>query len=53
LAPPTCQFFHYRVAAVIVGIFEVLLTLGALITSLGRRRGEKTSVLLGYWQTSS
>ena len=46
LAPPTCQFFHYRVAAVIVGIFEVLLTLGALITSLDFFI---TTRLVGIW----
>uniref|UniRef100_A0A915MWM7 Uncharacterized protein n=1 Tax=Meloidogyne javanica TaxID=6303 RepID=A0A915MWM7_MELJA len=34
MAPPTCQFLHYRDAAVIVGIFEVLMITGTLFGSL-------------------
>ncbi|KAF7633342.1 hypothetical protein Mgra_00007224 [Meloidogyne graminicola] len=34
MAPPTCQFLHYRDAAVMVGIFEVLMIAGTLFGSL-------------------
>ena len=35
MAPPACQFLHYRDAAFLVGILEVILLAGAVATALG------------------
>uniref|UniRef100_A0A183CGR2 MARVEL domain-containing protein n=1 Tax=Globodera pallida TaxID=36090 RepID=A0A183CGR2_GLOPA len=46
LAPPTCQFLHYRDAAVLVGIVEVLLLICALYTAMNYYIGNH---LVGVW----
>uniref|UniRef100_A0A1I8BAI3 DUF4203 domain-containing protein n=1 Tax=Meloidogyne hapla TaxID=6305 RepID=A0A1I8BAI3_MELHA len=46
MAPPTCQFLHYRDAAVMVGIFEVLMIAGTLFGALNFYIGIR---LFGIW----
>jgi len=46
MAPPACQFLHYRDAAVLVGIVEVLLLAGSVATALDLHF---TVGLLGIW----
>ncbi|KAL3125701.1 hypothetical protein niasHT_009788 [Heterodera trifolii] len=46
LAPPTCQFLHYRDAAVVVGIVEILLLTGTFFTAMNYYAGNR---LVGVW----